>query len=99
MLRIRPAIGDDAATILDLIRALAIYEREPDAVTATDAEISLRDRRMGWPGSGLRLLVLQLFDLARAAWSLSRRSFREARVSRQRDRQSFVAASGESRER
>jgi GNAT superfamily N-acetyltransferase len=42
MLRIRPAIGDDAATILDLIRALAIYEREPDAVTATEADI-LRD--------------------------------------------------------
>jgi GNAT superfamily N-acetyltransferase len=42
MLRIRPAIGDDAATILDLIRALAIYEREPYAVTATEADI-LRD--------------------------------------------------------
>jgi GNAT superfamily N-acetyltransferase len=42
MLRIRPAIGDDASTILDLIRALAIYEREPDAVTATEADI-LRD--------------------------------------------------------
>jgi GNAT superfamily N-acetyltransferase len=42
MLRIRPAIGDDASTILDLIRALAIYEREPDAVKATEADI-LRD--------------------------------------------------------
>ena len=42
MLKIRPASGDDAATILDLIRALAIYEREPDAVTATEADI-LRD--------------------------------------------------------
>src|SRR6185369_462549 len=42
MLTIRPANGDDAATILDLIRALAIYEREPDAVTATEADI-LRD--------------------------------------------------------
>jgi GNAT superfamily N-acetyltransferase len=42
MLKIRPANGDDAATILDLIRALAIYEREPDAVTATEADI-LRD--------------------------------------------------------
>jgi GNAT superfamily N-acetyltransferase len=42
MLKIRPAIGDDASTILDLIRALAIYEREPDAVKATEADI-LRD--------------------------------------------------------
>jgi GNAT superfamily N-acetyltransferase len=42
MLKIRPASGDDAATILDLIRALAIYEREPDAVTASEADI-LRD--------------------------------------------------------
>jgi GNAT superfamily N-acetyltransferase len=42
MLKIRPASGGDAATILDLIKALAIYEREPDAVTATEADI-LRD--------------------------------------------------------
>jgi GNAT superfamily N-acetyltransferase len=42
MLNIRPATREDAAIILDLIRALAIYEREPDAVTATEADI-LRD--------------------------------------------------------
>jgi GNAT superfamily N-acetyltransferase len=42
MLKIRPATGEDAATIVDLITALAIYEREPDAVTATEADI-LRD--------------------------------------------------------
>src|SRR4051794_37510554 len=42
MLAIRPATSNDAATILDLIRALAIYEREPDAVSATEADI-LRD--------------------------------------------------------
>src|SRR5512133_2552823 len=42
MLKIRPATREDAATILDLIRALAIYEREPDAVSATEADI-LRD--------------------------------------------------------
>lgn len=39
MLKIRPATREDAAIILDLIRALAIYEREPDAVTATQADI------------------------------------------------------------
>jgi GNAT superfamily N-acetyltransferase len=42
MLKIRPATREDAATIVDLITALAIYEREPDAVTATEADI-LRD--------------------------------------------------------
>jgi GNAT superfamily N-acetyltransferase len=42
MLNIRPATREDAAIILDLIRALAIYEREPDAVTATESDI-LRD--------------------------------------------------------
>jgi len=39
MLKIRPATREDAAIILDLIRALAIYEREPDAVTATESDI------------------------------------------------------------
>jgi GNAT superfamily N-acetyltransferase len=33
---IRPAIPDDAALILRFIRALAVYEREPDAVVATE---------------------------------------------------------------
>jgi GNAT superfamily N-acetyltransferase len=38
---IRPARPDDVATILALIRELAAYEREPDAVEAT--EETLRD--------------------------------------------------------
>jgi GNAT superfamily N-acetyltransferase len=42
MLKIRPAAREDASTIVDLITALAIYEREPQAVTATEADI-LRD--------------------------------------------------------
>jgi GNAT superfamily N-acetyltransferase len=42
MLKIRPAAREDASTIVDLITALAIYEREPLAVTATEADI-LRD--------------------------------------------------------
>jgi GNAT superfamily N-acetyltransferase len=42
MLKIRPATREDAAAIVELITALAIYEREPQAVTATEADI-LRD--------------------------------------------------------
>ncbi|HUX43635.1 MAG TPA: GNAT family N-acetyltransferase [Terracidiphilus sp.] len=39
---IRPAVPADAPQILAFIRALATYEREPDAVTATEADL-LRD--------------------------------------------------------
>jgi GNAT superfamily N-acetyltransferase len=39
---IRPASAADVPQILAFIRALAIYEREPDAVTATEAGL-LRD--------------------------------------------------------
>jgi GNAT superfamily N-acetyltransferase len=39
---IRPAISADIPQILAFIRALAAYEREPDAVTATEADL-LRD--------------------------------------------------------
>lgn len=39
---IRPAIPSDVPQILAFIRALAAYEREPDAVTATEADL-LRD--------------------------------------------------------
>jgi GNAT superfamily N-acetyltransferase len=42
MLRIRPAVPDDAGLILRFIRGLAEYEREPDAVLATEQDI-LRD--------------------------------------------------------
>ncbi|GAC1440183.1 MAG: GNAT family N-acetyltransferase [Mycobacteriales bacterium] len=33
---IRPAVGDDVPAILSLVRELAAYEREPDAVEATE---------------------------------------------------------------
>jgi len=36
---IRPARPDDVPTILALIRELATYEREPDAVVATQADL------------------------------------------------------------
>jgi GNAT superfamily N-acetyltransferase len=39
---IRPATAADVPQILNFIRALATYEREPDAVTATEADL-LRD--------------------------------------------------------
>ncbi|HTC70706.1 MAG TPA: GNAT family N-acetyltransferase, partial [Acidothermaceae bacterium] len=37
---IRPARPDDVPTILALIRELATYEREPDAVVATEADLA-----------------------------------------------------------
>jgi GNAT superfamily N-acetyltransferase len=36
---IRPARPEDAATILRLVRELAAFEREPDAVAATEADL------------------------------------------------------------
>jgi GNAT superfamily N-acetyltransferase len=44
MLSIRPATPADIPTILRFIRELALFEREPDAVIATEADL-LRD---GW---------------------------------------------------
>jgi GNAT superfamily N-acetyltransferase len=38
---IRAAQPDDVPTILALVRELASYEREPDAVTATEADLSV----------------------------------------------------------
>lgn len=38
-LTIRPATREDAGEILQFIRALAVYEREPDAVRATEADL------------------------------------------------------------
>lgn len=37
---IRPAVPGDEATVLRLVRALAAYEREPDAVQATEASLT-----------------------------------------------------------
>ena len=36
---IRPVTPDDIPTILDFVRALAAYEREPDAVVATETSL------------------------------------------------------------
>jgi GNAT superfamily N-acetyltransferase len=40
MLNIRPATANDVGLILQFIRDLAEYEREPQAVTATEADIA-----------------------------------------------------------
>lgn len=42
MLEIRPATASDVSLILELIHALATYEREPEAAVATEADL-LRD--------------------------------------------------------
>ena len=42
MLKLRPAVPQDVPQILAFIRELALYEREPDAVLATEADL-LRD--------------------------------------------------------
>ncbi len=42
MLAIRPAVAADVPVILQLVRDLAAYEREPSAVVATEADL-LRD--------------------------------------------------------
>ena len=57
MLAIRPAEAADVPVILRLIRGLAEYERAPDAVTATEADL-LRD------GFGPR----PLFHVGLAEW-------------------------------
>jgi GNAT superfamily N-acetyltransferase len=42
MIAIRPAVPEDVGLILRFIRELALYEREPDKVLATEADL-LRD--------------------------------------------------------
>jgi len=56
MLSIRPAVPSDVPVILQLIRGLAEYEREPQAAVAT-ADDLLRD---GWgPEPKFRVLIAQ----------------------------------------
>jgi GNAT superfamily N-acetyltransferase len=57
MLRLRPATPSDAPTILSFIRDLAAYERAPDAVVATEADL-LRD---GWgPTPRFKAIIAEL---------------------------------------
>ena len=66
MLNIRPATTDDVPTILRFIRELALYEREPDAVIATEADL-LRD---GWGPSPRFTALIADYDGAPAGFAL-----------------------------
>ena len=37
--RVRPAAAEDVPVLLELVRELAVYEREPDAVEATEPQL------------------------------------------------------------
>jgi GNAT superfamily N-acetyltransferase len=65
-LQIRPATSEDAGTILDLIRGLAVYEREPDAVKTTEEDI-LRD---GFGPAPLFQVVIAEWDGTPAGFAL-----------------------------
>ena len=65
-LHIRPATSDDAATILGFIRELATYEREPDAVVATEADL-LRD---GWGTPARFTAIIADYDGVPAGFAL-----------------------------
>jgi GNAT superfamily N-acetyltransferase len=66
MLNIRPATPADVSTILDFIRELALYEREPDAVIATEADL-LRD---GWGPTPRFTALIADYDGAPAGFAL-----------------------------
>lgn len=56
MLNTRPATAQDVPLILDFIRGLAEYEREPNAVTATEADL----RRDGFgPEPKFRVVIAE----------------------------------------
>ena len=66
MLRIRPAVESDVPTILDLIKALAEYERAPEQAVARPEDL----RRDGWgPEPKFRVLIAE-WDNRPAAFAL-----------------------------
>ena len=84
MLSIRKATNQDAPLILDFIRRLAEYEREPQAAVATEAdllrdgfrpgaEISLHHRRMERTAGRLCFFLLQLLHMAWPSGAVSGR--------------------------
>jgi GNAT superfamily N-acetyltransferase len=54
---IRPATADDCGLILDFIRELALYEKAPEAVVATEAQ--LRDHGFG-PMPAFEAIIAEL---------------------------------------
>jgi GNAT superfamily N-acetyltransferase len=65
-LNIRPATPGDVPTILGFIRELAEFEREPDAVLATEADL-LRD---GWTESARFAAIIADYDGVPAGFAL-----------------------------
>ncbi len=65
-LHIRPATPEDVSTILGFIRELATYEREPDAVVATEADL-LRD---GWGKPARFTALIAEYDSVAAGFAL-----------------------------
>lgn len=63
---IRTATSKDVSLILEFIRALAVYEREPDAVAATQADL-LRD---GFGPNPFYFCLIAEFDGAPAGFAL-----------------------------
>ena len=64
--QIRLALPADAATILGFVRELATYEREPDAVVATEADL-LRD---GWGEPARFTALIAEYDGVAAGFAL-----------------------------
>jgi GNAT superfamily N-acetyltransferase len=65
-LHIRLATPEDVSTILGFIRELATYEREPDAVVATEADL-LRD---GWGKPARFTALIAEYDSVAAGFAL-----------------------------
>lgn len=65
-LKIRPAQPEDVAAILGFIRELALYEREPGAVVATEADL-LRD---GWGEPARFTALIAEYEGAAAGFAL-----------------------------
>ena len=66
MLQLRPATPADVPVILNFIRELAAYEREPDAVLATEADL-LRD---GWGPTPRFTAIIADYEGAPAGFAL-----------------------------
>ncbi len=64
---IRPALPSDVPVLLELVRDLAAYEREPDAVVATEAD--LHDALFGPdPSAGCQVAVIDEAVVGFALW-------------------------------
>src|SRR5438128_7894439 len=104
MLKIRKASVEDVPLILSFIRELAEFEREPNAVRATEDDL-IRDGFSAnpkfrvliaeWDGNpaGMAFFFQNYSTWQGKAWPLPRRSFCPAAFPRQRHRQSSHGSS------